>query len=75
MARLKADYDTWEAALDSHQGRAIVLFFCRSNDQRPYRVAAVDDGELPDADALEALSATELASLFERSESMNVTPS
>jgi len=74
--RIKADHDTWTATLDasaSRPGRTIV-FFCASNGQRPWRVVRVDEDELP-ADDLDALSASELRALFDRSESMNVSPS
>ncbi|MGD8497040.1 MAG: hypothetical protein PVF05_12770 [Gemmatimonadales bacterium] len=75
--RIKADNDTWTATLDASApgpGRTVV-FFCTSNGQRPWRVVRVDEDELPTADRLDALSSDELRALFERSESMNVSPS
>ena len=75
--RIKADNDTWEATLeaaDSGETRTLV-FFCTSNGQRPYRVVRLDADE-PGADGdLEGLSSDALRELFERSESMNVSPS
>lgn len=79
--RIKADNDTWQAALDTSPGYGRTLvFFCVSNDQRPWRVVRLDEDELggPDEvggpDDLEALSSDDLRALFERSESMNVSP-
>lgn len=75
--RIKADHDTWTATLDtstSGPGRAVV-FFCASNGQRPWRVVRLDQDEVPATDDLDALSADELRALFDRSESMNVSPS
>ena len=75
--RIKADHDTWTATLDastSGPGRTVV-FFCASNGQRPWRVVRVDEGQLTTADDLNGLSAAELRALFDRSESMNVSPS
>lgn len=77
VKRIKADHDTWTATLDastSGPGRTVV-FFCASNGQRPWRVVRVDDDELPTADDLDGLSVAELRALFDRSESMNVSPS
>lgn len=75
--RIKADNDTWQATLDASSSRygRTVVFFCVSNGQRPWRVARVDEGEIPTAEDLDALSADELRALFGRSESMNVSPS
>jgi len=75
--RIKADNDTWQATLEASRtgsGRHLV-FFCVSNAQRPWRVVRLDADELASPEQLEALSNDELRSLFERSESMNVSPS
>lgn len=75
--RIKADNDSWQATLDtssSGYGRTVV-FFCVSNGQRPWRVVRVDEDEIPTPEDLAALSSDELRVLFERSESMNVSPS
>lgn len=73
--RIKADSDTWEATLDetASYGRTLV-FFCVSNGQRPWRVVRLDDDEVRSPAELDALSRRELRTLFERSESMNVSP-
>jgi hypothetical protein len=75
--RIKADHDTWTATLDastSGPGR-MVVFFCTSNGQRPWRVVQVDGDQVRNADDLDGLSIAELRALFDRSESMNVSPS
>lgn len=75
--RIKANNDTWQATLEaSPTGSARhLVFFCVSNGQRPWRVVRLDADELASPEQLEALSNDELRSLFERSESMNVSPS
>ncbi len=73
-SRIKADGDTWRPVLDESAGRRSLVFFCASNGQRPYRVVAVDD-DLRTDDDLAGLSPDELRALFDRSESMNTSPS
>lgn len=75
--RIKADNDTWQATLDSSSMRygRNVVFLCVSNGQRPWRVVRVDEDEIATPEDLEALSAKDLRVLFDRSESMNVSPS
>ena len=41
-ARIKADGDTWKAQLGEEGGGRVVLFFCTTTDQRPYRVVEID---------------------------------
>lgn len=74
--QIKAAGDTWRATLDtaSAAGRTVV-FFCTSNDQRPYRVVVADLDEVPSGTVADDISADTLRILFERSESMNVSPS
>jgi hypothetical protein len=74
--QIKAVGDTWRPKLDAEtpDGRTVV-FFCTSNGQRPYRVVMADNDEVPAGAAVEDLSAETLRTLFERSESMNVSPS
>ncbi|MFO7587128.1 MAG: hypothetical protein R6X22_03555 [Gemmatimonadota bacterium] len=70
---LKADGDTWRAELGAkatEDGRRALVFFCASNDQRPYRVVEVSGTEMPDADALARLGSAEIEGLFDRSVSM-----
>lgn len=75
--RIKADGDTWRATLDASSGRygRTVVFFCTSNGQRPWRVVRLGDGEVPSEDVLDGMSEADLRGLFDRSESMNVSPS
>lgn len=74
MAReLEADGDTWVVRVGERReapGITTVVFFCRTTDQRPYRVAEVPDVRVADAADLEALSERELRELFRSSGSM-----
>lgn len=72
--RIKADGDTWYPVLDESAGRRSLVFFCSSNGQRPYRVVAAND-DLKTDDDVAGLSTDELVALFDRSESMNTSPS
>lgn len=76
VKQIKAAGDSWRAKLDAAtpDGRTVV-FFCTSNGQRPYRVVMADSDEVPEGCTAEDLSADLLRTLFERSESMNVSPS
>lgn len=73
--RIKADNDSWRGALDTSGGARMVVFFCASNGQRPYRVVRVDADEVPSQEHLDDMSREDLLRLFARSESMNVSPS
>jgi len=66
---IKADGDTWQARLGGREDGRLVVFFCVTTDQRPYRVVPVAGGVSSETD-LEALSGTELDALFARSRSM-----
>lgn len=73
---LKADNDTWIARLGEDSpgpGDRCVLFFCETTDQRPYRVATVEEGRVGDDRELEGLSQRELEELFQESQSMGRT--
>lgn len=72
--RIKADGDTWCPVLEESAGRRSLVFFCASNGQRPYRVVAATD-DLKTDDDIAGLSTDELRALFDRSESMNTSPS
>ncbi|TFG66886.1 MAG: hypothetical protein E4H28_00425 [Gemmatimonadales bacterium] len=72
--RIKADGDTWRPILDESAGRRSLVFFCASNGQRPYRVVVAGDDLKTDEDVA-ALPAEELRAMFDRSESMNTSPS
>lgn len=75
VKRIKVDNDSWRATLDASGGTRMVVFFCASNGQRPYRVVRVDGDEVPSQEELDAMSKDELRRIFDRSESMNVSPS
>lgn len=68
-ATIKADGDTWRARLGGAGDERVVLFFCVTTDQRPYRVVPVGTRFASDEE-LARLSAEELGDLFERSSSM-----
>lgn len=74
MARkIEADGDTWVVRVGERReapGVTTIVFFCKTTDQRPYRVAEVADDHVADADDLEALSERELMELFRNSGSM-----
>jgi hypothetical protein len=75
---LKADGDTWRAELGGkapREGQRILVFFCSSNDQRPYRVVEVPETELSDPPALSDLNGDRLRDLFDRSVSMGARAS
>ncbi|MFW6079832.1 MAG: hypothetical protein ACODAE_09430 [Gemmatimonadota bacterium] len=73
--RIRADNDGWRPVLDTSGGARTVVFFCATNGQRPYRVVRVDADEVRSQEDLDAMSRSELRRLFDRSESMNVSPS
>jgi len=66
---LKADGDTWQARLGGQENARLVVFFCVTTDQRPYRVVPVGDWCSSETD-LEGLSHDEVDELFARSRSM-----
>lgn len=74
MARkIEADGDTWVVRVGEHReapGVTTIVFFCKTTDQRPYRVIEVPDDRIADARDLEALSEHELTELFRDSGSM-----
>lgn len=74
MARkIEADGDTWVVRVGEHRetpGVTTIVFFCKTTDQRPYRVIEVPDDRIADADDLEALTQHELTEMFRDSGSM-----
>lgn len=73
---IESDEDTWEARLGEdvpEEGKRAVLFFCRTTDQRPYRVAVVEEGRVAGDPELLDLSEREIRELFEASQSMGHT--
>lgn len=71
-AKIKADGDTWRARLgeEGEGAEPIVLFFCESTDQRPYRVAEVEPGRFAGPDDLDRAGEEELQTLYRASRSM-----
>ncbi len=69
---IKADGDTWRAELgDEGAGRPrVVMFFCTTTDQRPYRVVEIDAQQFSGEAGLSEASAEEVQSLFDASKSM-----
>lgn len=70
--RIKAEGDVWRAELADEGGERVVVFFCQSTDQRPYRVVRLDPERYGGGDAPEEISEEELQSLFEASRSMGI---
>ena len=66
---IKAGGDTWRAESSGEGSTRVVMFYCESTNQRPYRVLAVGEGaDVPND--LDALSSEQLKDLFDRSGSM-----
>lgn len=70
--RIKAEGDVWRAELAEEGGERVVVFFCQSTDQRPYRVVRVDPDRYGGSEALEETPEEELRRLFETSRSMGI---
>lgn len=72
--KIKADGDTWSVRVaersPSDESRVIV-FFCTTTDQRPYRVVEVPRERIPTPEMLDELSEDELRRLFTVSRSMD----
>lgn len=71
---IKADGDTWTVRVGERPPSPDVrhlLFFCRTTDQRPYRVVEVSADRVADGEALDRLSDDELRELFAASRSMD----
>ena len=71
--KIRAGGDTWSVRLAERpaaDGSRVVLFFCVTTDQRPYRVVEVPRERIADEAALERLSDDELGELFAESKSM-----
>lgn len=71
-ARIKAEGDTWRAELgDEGPGRPrVVVFFCLTTDQRPYRVVEIGSNQYTGEDGLGDASEEEVRALFDASRSM-----
>lgn len=71
--KFKAEGDSWSVRLSEKSPSPevqVVLFFCLSTDQRPYRVVEVSREGIPDEAALKSMSEQELEELFRASNSM-----
>ena len=70
--RIKAEGDVWRAELAEEDGERLVVFFCQSTDQRPYRVVRLDPDRHGGSEALQEMPEEELRGLFEASRSMGI---
>lgn len=70
--RIKADGATWRAEFAEEGGERLVLFFCTSSDQRPYRVVRAQAVASTGGGDLEAMPEEELKALFAASRSMGI---
>lgn len=68
-ARIKADGDTWRAELAADGDERIVVFFCTTTDQRPYRVVQVAEDRFT-PEGFDEIAEDELQALFDASSSM-----
>jgi hypothetical protein len=69
--------DTWTVRLGSEPTGPdvqVVMFFCATTGQRPYRVVEVPKAELEGAEAFANLGEADLQTLFEASQSMGFPP-
>lgn len=75
MAEIKADGDRWRVRLGEDRpspGVRVVLFFCASTSQRPYRVVEVPEDRFVSQQDLDRLSSSDLAELYQQSTSLSV---
>ncbi len=75
MATIKADGDRWKARLGRDRprpGYRVVLFFCETTDQRPYRVVEVEETKFATQEDVEKLSKAKLGELYAQSTSLDV---
>ena len=69
-AKIKADEDTWRAELAEDSTGPIVIFFCTTTNQRPYRVVEIESTQAESDLDLQDFSEEELRTLFDASRSM-----
>ena len=69
-AKIKADEDTWRAELAEDSTGLIVIFFCTTTNQRPYRVVEIESAQAESDLDLQDFSEEELRALFDASRSM-----
>ena len=70
--RIKAEGDVWRAELAEEHGERVVMFFCQSTDQRPYRVVRLDPDRHGGSETPEEIPEEKLRDLFEASRSMGI---
>ena len=74
MAHLKADGDRWRVQLGRNRPRpgvGVVLFFCESTSQRPYRVVEVTDERFASQEDIDRLGTAQLMELYRQSYSLD----
>lgn len=74
MPTIKADGDRWYARLGQDRprpGTRVVLFFCQTTDQRPYRVVAVAEDRFSSQADVDKLTRDELMELYRGSTSLD----
>lgn len=74
MIRIKADGDRWKVRLGQDRPRPgvrVVLFFCETTDQRPYRVVEVPEERFTSQEDLEEMASEELLELYRQSTSLD----
>jgi len=69
-ARIKADGDTWRAEIGEEGLGRVVVFFCTTTDQRPYRVVEIGADRFTGEAGLDDASEEEVKALFDESQSM-----
>ena len=69
-AKIKADEDTWRAELVEDATGPIIIFFCTTTNQRPYRVVEIESARAERGLELQDFSEKELRTLFDASRSM-----
>lgn len=74
MAEIKADRDRWKVRLGEDRPRPgirVVLFFCETTGQRPYRVVEVPEDRFGSQEDIDRLTPAELAELYRDSHSLD----
>ncbi len=74
MVTIKADGDRWKVRLGQDRPRPgvrVVLFFCATTDQRPYRVVEVPEDRFDTQEDVERLRREELMELYRESTSLD----
>ena len=72
--RIRADGEIWSARLAERSPASdsrVILFFCVTKNQRPYRVVEVSAERVPDVESLATLRDDELRALYEASGPMD----